>query len=155
MSRGVNKVILIGYLGRDPELRYTSSGIAVATLSLATNKSWTDKDGNKQTQAEWHSVVVWRRLAEVCGQYLTKGSQVYIEGRLQTRSWEDQNGNKRYMTEVVAHEMQMLGGASGGGIAGPPLPDEPPPYMRDGIENESENETKVDNNGGTEDDIPF
>ena len=111
MSKGsVNKVILIGNLGSDPELRFTPSGVQVANFSLATSESWTDKAGERQERAEWHRIVLWRRLAEVAGQYLKKGSKIYIEGKLQTRSWEDQNGQKRYTTEVVANSMEMLEG---------------------------------------------
>ena len=115
MARGVNKVILIGNLGKDPEMRYTQSGTAVANFSLATTDSWTGKDGNKEERTEWHNIVAWARLAEICGQYLTKGRQVYIEGRIQTRKWEDRDGNTRYTTEVVAQNMQMLGGRGEGG----------------------------------------
>ena len=111
MSKGsINKVILIGNLGSDPELRFTPSGVQVANFSLATTESWTDKSGERQERAEWHRIVLWRRLAEVAGQYLKKGSKIYIEGKLQTRSWEDQNGQKRYTTEVVANSMEMLDG---------------------------------------------
>ena len=111
MSKGsVNKVILIGNLGSDPELRFTPSGVQVANFSLATSESWTDKAGERQERTEWHRIVLWRRLAEVAGQYLKKGSKIYIEGKLQTRSWEDQNGQKRYTTEVVANSMEMLEG---------------------------------------------
>ena len=107
---GVNKVILLGNLGRDPEVRYTPSGAAVANFTIATSEEWRDKDsGEKQERTEWHRVVAWRRLGEICGEYLHKGSQVYIEGRLQTKSWEDREGNKRYTTEIVAQNMQMLG----------------------------------------------
>jgi len=107
---GVNKVILLGNLGRDPEVRYTPSGAAVANFTIATSEEWKDKDsGEKQERTEWHRVVAWRRLGEICGEYLHKGSQVYIEGRLQTKSWEDREGNKRYTTEIVAQTMQMLG----------------------------------------------
>ena len=113
-GRGVNKVILIGNLGGDPELRSTPGGTSVASFTLATNESWTDKDGTKQERTEWHRIVVWSRLAEICGQYLRKGSQVYIEGRLQTRSWEDKQGNERKTTEIVARDMQMLGARSEG-----------------------------------------
>ncbi len=107
-GRGVNKVILIGHLGDDPEVRYTASGTAVAKFRLATNESYTDKDGNRQELTEWHRVVVWGKLAEICGQYLAKGRQVYIEGRLRTSSYE-KDGIKRYSTEIVARDMQMLG----------------------------------------------
>lgn len=109
MSRGVNKAILIGNLGSDPELKYTPNGIAVASFSLATNERRQDKDGNYKDHTEWHKIVAWRKLAETVGEYLKKGSQVYIEGKIQTRSWEDQNGNKRYQTEIVAQNLQMLG----------------------------------------------
>jgi len=108
---GINKVILIGNLGRDPELKFTPSGVAVANFSMATSEEWKDKEtGEKKEQTEWHKIVVWRRLAEICGEYLKKGSKVYIEGKLQTRSWEDSDGVTKYATEVVAHTMQMLGG---------------------------------------------
>jgi single-strand DNA-binding protein len=105
----VNKVILVGNLGADPELRYTNTGTAVANFRIATNEQWTDKNGEKQERVEWHQIVAWSKLGEICGKYLKKGRSVYIEGRLQTRSWEDQQGNKRYTTEVVAQTMQMLG----------------------------------------------
>ncbi len=106
--RGVNKVILIGNVGADPELRYTPGGAAVSNFNMATNESWTDNSGEPQERTEWHRIVVWGRLAEICNQYLKKGSKVYIEGRLQTRSWEAQDGQKRYTTEIVARDMQML-----------------------------------------------
>ncbi len=107
---GVNKVILIGRLGSDPEVRYTPSGVAVANFSIATSEEWKDKNtGEKKEQTEWHKIVAWRRLGEICGEYLHKGRQVYIEGRLQTKSWEDKEGNKRWTTEVLALNMQMLG----------------------------------------------
>ena len=107
MARGVNKAILIGNLGRDPEMRYTQNGTAVANFTLATTDSWTGKDGNKEERTEWHNIVAWARLAEICSQYLTKGRHVYIEGRIQTRKWEDRDGNTRYTTEVVAQNMQI------------------------------------------------
>jgi len=125
---GVNKVILIGRLGRDPEVRYTPDGTAVANFSIATSREWNDKGtGEKREQTEWHRIVAFRRLGEICGEYLSKGSQVYIEGRLQTRDWEDKDGNKRYTTEIVADQMQMLGsrgssqnvGQNAGQSAGP------------------------------------
>ena len=124
MARGtVNKVILIGRLGSDPELRYTPNGDAVANFRIATNRVWKDQEGNQQERTEWHRIVAWRRLAERCGEYLKKGSHVYIEGRLETRSWEDKNGNKRYVTEVITNRMQMLeakGGVKATGQAPPP-----------------------------------
>jgi single-strand DNA-binding protein len=110
----VNKAILIGNLGADPELRYTPSGTAVANFRLATHEQWTSKDGEKGERTEWHRIVAWGRLGEICGEYLRKGSAVYIEGRIQTRSWEDREGSKRYTTEIVAQTMQMLGSAGAG-----------------------------------------
>jgi single-strand DNA-binding protein len=107
---GINKVILIGRLGSDPEVRYTPSGVAVANFNIATSEEWKDKDsGEKRERTEWHRIVAWRRLGEICGEYLSKGKQVYIEGRLQTRDWEDRDGNKRYTTEIVANDVQFLG----------------------------------------------
>jgi single-strand DNA-binding protein len=112
----VNKVILIGNLGRDPEVRSTPSGQPVASFTLATSRRWRDKSGQKQEQTEWHQIVVWGKQAEIAGQYLTKGKQIYLEGRLQTRSWDDrQTGEKRYRTEVVCDNFQMLGSRGGGG----------------------------------------
>ena len=105
----VNKVILVGRLGQEPELRYTSTGVAVCNLSVATSEYWTDKSGQKQEKTEWHRVVVWSKQAEQCNQYLTKGRQVYVEGQLQTRSWEDADNKKRYTTEVNARTVQFLG----------------------------------------------
>lgn len=110
----VNKVILIGNLGKDPELRYTPSGTAVATFSLATSETYKDRDGNKQKKTEWHNIVVWRQLAEVCGKYLHKGKQIYVEGKIQNRSYDDRDGNKRYISEVVASQMTMLGSRNDG-----------------------------------------
>lgn len=115
MARGVNKVILIGNLGQDPELRYTGSGTAVCNMRLATNESYKDRDGQLVEKTEWHNVVAWARLAEICGEYLKKGAQVYFEGSLQTRSWEDRDGNTRYTTEVKVREMMMLDSRGGGG----------------------------------------
>jgi single-strand DNA-binding protein len=119
MARGVNKVILVGNLGKDPEVRYMPNGNAVANITLATTESWKDKQsGEQQEKTEWHRIVMFRRLGEIAGEYLKKGSQVYIEGKLQTRKWQDNSGNDRYTTEIVASEMQMLGGRGGGGSAG-------------------------------------
>jgi single-strand DNA-binding protein len=114
MSKSVNKVILIGNLGKDPELKHTSGGTAVAELALATSSNFKDKEGKWQERTEWHRIVLWERLAEVAEKYLKKGRSVYIEGRLQTRSWEDKQGQKRYTTEVVASELVLLGGGRGG-----------------------------------------
>ena len=118
MARGINKVILIGNLGSDPEVRYTPDGVPVANFSLATNESWNDKDGQRQERTEWHRLVLWRRQAEVAQQYLKKGSKIYVEGKLQTRSWDDQSGQKRYTTEIVVNDMQMLDSRGEGGGSG-------------------------------------
>jgi len=116
MARGVNKVILLGNLGADPEKRETPNGVTVTNLRLATSEQWTDKNsGEKRENTEWHRVVMFSRLADIAAQYLQKGSQVYIEGRIQTRKWQDQSGNDRYTTEIVANDMQLLGGRGGGG----------------------------------------
>jgi len=109
MSRGLNKVMLIGRLGRDPEMRYTPSGRPVTTFSLATSRTWNTSEGERRTETEWFNVVAWGSLAEICKQFLNKGQQVYVEGRLQTRHWEDAEGNKHSVTEIVANEMIMLG----------------------------------------------
>ena len=120
MARGVNKAIIVGTLGQDPEIRYTANGSAVANISVATNESWKDKaTGEAQERTEWHRIVMFGRLAEIAQQYLKKGSQAYFEGRIQTRKWQDQSGNDRYSTEIVANEMQMLGGRAGAGSAAP------------------------------------
>jgi len=105
----INKAILIGNLGKDPELRYTASGTAVASFSLATTERFKNRNGEQQERTEWHNIVAWANLADICGKYLTKGRQVYIEGRIQSRSYDDRDGNKRYITEIVASEMKMLG----------------------------------------------
>lgn len=115
MARGVNKVILIGHLGKDPDVRHTEHGTAIASVSLATSESWTDKaSGEKQERTEWHRLVFFNRVAEIAGEYLRKGAKVYIEGRLQTRKWQAQDGQDRYTTEIVVNDMQMLGGGEGG-----------------------------------------
>ena len=116
MSRGINKVIIVGNLGQDPDVRYTTAGAAVTTISAATSEQWKDKQtGEPVTKTEWHRIVFFGRLAEIAGEYLKKGSQVYVEGKLQTRKWQDQNNQDRYTTEIVANEMQMLGGKSDNG----------------------------------------
>jgi single-strand DNA-binding protein len=114
----VNKVILIGNLGKDPEVRYTPSGQAVANFTLATSKTWNDKQGQRQEKTEWHRIVAWGKTAELCGEYLAKGRQVYIEGELETRQWDDRDGNKRYTTEVKAQQVTFLGGGRGEGGGG-------------------------------------
>ena len=129
----VNKAILIGNLGRDPELRYTKDGRPVANFTLATNERWRDKEGNTQERTEWHRIVVWDKQAENCAQYLAKGRSCYVEGRLQTREWEDKEGHKRQTTEVVAQQVTFLGsrgdggGGGGGGARGPGAPPPPAP----------------------------
>ena len=116
MARGVNKVILVGNLGADPETRYTAGGSAVTNVRLATTDAWKDKQsGEQQERTEWHRVVFWGRLAEIAAEYLRKGSQIYVEGRIQTRKWQDKDGQDRWSTEIVGNEMQMLGGRGGGG----------------------------------------
>jgi single-strand DNA-binding protein len=116
MSRGINKVILVGHLGADPETRAMPSGMTVANIRIATSESWKDKQsGEQQERTEWHSVALFGRIGEIAAEYLRKGSQVYIEGRLRTRKWQDKQGNDRYTTEIVANDMQMLGGRGGGG----------------------------------------
>ncbi|MDX1384130.1 MAG: single-stranded DNA-binding protein [Thermoanaerobaculia bacterium] len=140
----VNKAILVGNLGRDPEVRSTPSGQQVASFSLATNRKWRDRDGNRQEQTEWHNIVCWGRQAEIAGQYLTKGKQIYVEGRIQTRSWEDrESGEKKYRTEIVCDNFQMLGqrGDSGGYGGGGGYSQPEPAAVGDG--------------GGDDDDIPF
>ncbi|MGH7960734.1 MAG: single-stranded DNA-binding protein [Candidatus Binatia bacterium] len=114
MASSVNKAILIGNLGKDPEVRFTPSGRAVAKFPLATTDSWTDQESGRQERTEWHNVVVWGKQAESCGQYLAKGRQVYIEGSIRSRSYDDKDGNKRYITEIVAQRVQFLGGGGGG-----------------------------------------
>jgi single-strand DNA-binding protein len=123
VTMAINKAILVGNLGKDPELRYTASGQAVATFSLATTEKFKNKGGEQQERTEWHNLVAWGPLAEICGKYLTKGKQIYCEGRIQSRSYDDRDGNKRYITEIVISEMQMLGGRPGdeGGAGARPV----------------------------------
>lgn len=133
---GVNKVILIGNLGRDPEIRYTPTGQAVTNFTLATSESFTTREGKREDRTEWHRIVVWGKTAENCAQYLSKGRSVYVEGRLQTREWEDKEGQKRRTTEVVAQTVQFLGGPRGGGAPGAGRdggPDAPPGEAPPGV----------------------
>ena len=144
----LNKAMIIGRLGRDPEVRYTQSNTAVATLSIATSERYKDKQGELQENTEWHRVVAWDRLAEICQQYLSKGDQVYIEGPIQTRQWEDKDGQTRYTTEIKAREMTMLGGKnSGGGGNGPSKPNNSKPASSSVDLNE--------NFDDMDDDLPF
>ncbi len=143
MAEGINKAILVGNLGADPELRYTSGGQAVCDMRMATSEKWTGKDGQPQERTEWHRIVVWGRSAESCNEYLRKGSQAYVEGRIQTRKWEDRDGNTRYTTEIVANRVLFLSGGKrsggGGGFEEPPPP--------------SDSDVPADT--GNDDDIPF
>jgi len=150
VARGtVNKVILIGRLGGDPELRYTPNGDAVANFRIATNRVWRDQEGNQQEKTEWHRIVAWRKLAERCGEYLKKGSHVYIEGRLETRSWEDKNGNKRYVTEIIANRMQMLEAKGEVRVA------EQAPPPEEVLEEKEPGKGEEIEEGESEDEIPF
>lgn len=140
---GVNKVILVGNLGSDPELRHTPSGTPVANFRIATNEVWTNKEGQRDQRTEWHRIVTFGRLAEICGQYLTKGKQVYVEGRIRTREWEDQTGNRRFTTEIIANQMVMLGRAGDAG------------YVPEEAQAEPAEEEEVRVVGEEEDDLPF
>lgn len=155
MAQGVNKVILVGHLGADPDMRYTPSGHGVCELRVATSESWNDKNGQRQERTEWHRVVVWGKRAEVCSKYLAKGRQVYVEGRIQTRSYDDKDGNKRYITEVIAADVQFLGGGGSRDGASRPMPgpDSSAPQMTD-----SDFGTAAGyggGGGGADDEIPF
>ncbi len=143
----LNKVMLIGNLGKDPEVRYTSSGTAVASFSLATSERFKNRNGEWEERTEWHNVTLWGRLAEIAGEYLAKGKTVYVEGRLQTRKWQDRDGRDRYTTEIVADKMQMLGGrGDGSGRQGGRVSEEPEPGAPQGYEEPAFN---------PDDDIPF
>ncbi|MBI4040769.1 MAG: single-stranded DNA-binding protein [Deltaproteobacteria bacterium] len=142
---GINKVILVGRLGQDPEIRHTASGTAVCNFSLATSEYWNDKNNQKQERTEWHRVVVWAKLAELCSTYLKKGRQAYIEGRLQTRQWEDKTGNKRYTTEIIASTVQFLGSA----------PEKSSSSETDFAQETPFIEEPAQEAAGSEDDIPF
>ncbi len=170
---GVNKVIIVGHLGADPEVRYTQGGQAVASFNVATSETFNDKNGERQEKTEWHRIVAWAKLAELCGEYLRKGRQVYLEGRLQTRQWDDKEGNKRYTTEIVAQNVQFLGGREGagaprmnddGGQQQAPAPRQQAPQQQRAPQAQAQ--PRNNNNGGGEqfnygppplsdDDIPF
>jgi len=144
MARGINKVIIVGNLGQDPETRYMPSGSAVTNMTVATNESWKDKQtGEQKDRTEWHRVAMFGKLAEIAAEYLRKGSQVYIEGKLRTRKWQDKSGNDRYTTEIIADEMQMLGGRSGGGA----------PSMQES--SQPSGPAPAPSGGDFDDDIPF
>lgn len=163
MARGVNKVILVGNLGKDPEMRYTADSKAVANLTVATAEQWKDRNtGQNQEKTEWHRVVAFGRLAEIMGEYLKKGSQVYIEGKIQTRKWQDQQGQDRYTTEIVANEMQMLGGRAGGsadfGSAAAPTQQRAPAQQQQQQQHApaaQQQSAPSSNFDGFDDDIPF
>jgi len=161
MARGVNKVILIGNLGKDPEVRYSPNGGAVTTITLATSESWKDKNTGEQVdKTEWHRVVFFRRLAEVAGEYLKKGSKVFIEGKLQTRKWQDQNGQDRYTTEIVANEMQMLDSKGGGSAnynqnAAPQTQSQPQQQSAAPAQQQAAPQAPAMSGGDFDDDIPF
>jgi single-strand DNA-binding protein len=140
---GVNKVILVGNLGSDPQIRYTPQGTAVANFNIATTERFTNKNGEREARTEWHRIVAWGRLAEICSEYLKKGKQIYVEGRIQTRQWDDKDGNKRTSTEIVANNMVMLGRAGDVGDVAPPQ------------EFQADAETTQETSAGQEDDLPF
>lgn len=156
MAGGVNKVILVGYLGADPDMRYTPSGQGVCELRVATSESWNDKNGQRQERTEWHRIVVWGKRAEICSKYLAKGRQVYVEGRIQTRSYDDKEGNKRYITEIIANDVQFLGGGGReGGGAGRGRAEDGPPPPSDGDFGGYGGGGGGGGGGGPDDDIPF
>lgn len=156
MARGVNKVILVGNLGRDPEIRYAPSGSAIANITIATTESWKDKNtGEKQEKTEWHRIVFFNRLAEIVGEYLKKGSQIYVEGRLQTRKWQDKDGHDRYTTEIVANEMQMLGSRSGAGAPADDFNQDRAPAAKTGDSTGGAPQAAAPAAADFDDDIPF
>jgi single-strand DNA-binding protein len=146
---GVNKVILIGNLGKDPEMRYTPNGQPVTSFSLATTERWNDKNNQKQEKTEWHNIVVWGKLAELANQYLKKGRSAYIEGRITTRSWDDRDGNKKYRTEIIANQIQFLGSNQGAGEA--PAGSDAPAAM----ESQFDQSPAPEQNAAVHDDLPF
>ncbi|MFQ5995396.1 MAG: single-stranded DNA-binding protein [Acidiferrobacterales bacterium] len=153
MARGVNKVILIGHLGRDPEVRYSANGQAIANINLATSEAWKDRNtGERQERTEWHRIVFFGRLAEIAGEYLKKGMQIYVGGRLQTRKWQDKEGNDRYTTEIVAADMQMLGSRAGAGVPEDSFDSEASPAAEDAGGGRKKAAEAVDD---FDDDIPF
>lgn len=159
MARGINKVILVGNVGGDPEVRYMPNGNAVATISIATSESWKDKQtGEKQERTEWHRVVCFNRLGEIVGEYVRKGSKLYVEGSLRTRKWQDQQGQDRYTTEIVAADIQMLDGKSGGGMGGGFTPFEdaqPAPEYQNSPTKSQQPASAPENFAELDDDIPF
>lgn len=150
LNMSVNKAILVGFVGNDPEVRYLDSGTPVANFRLATSENYTNKAGEKVTQTEWHNIVLWRGLAEVAEKYIKKGTQVYIEGRIRTRSWDDRDGNKRYTTEIVADNLQMMGKRSDSAVESSAVQDQG--TYSPGTTESKENSTSEDNGA---DDLPF
>jgi single-strand DNA-binding protein len=162
MARGINKVILVGNLGADPDTRYMPSGKAVTNIRIATSESWKDKQtGDQQERTEWHSIVLYDKLGEIAAEYLRKGSQVFIEGALRTRKWQDKEGKDRYTTEIIARDMQMLGGrggaggGGGGGGGGGFGGEEQPRRARPAQQEDRSSPPPADDGGGFDDDIPF
>lgn len=154
MARGINKVILIGHVGTDPEVRYMPNGNAVATISIATTESWKDKQtGERQDRTEWHRVVSFNRLGEIVGEYVRKGSKVYIEGSLRTRKWQDQQGQDRYTTEIVANDLQMLDAKGGNNNSADDIP--PQNFANHSESREKTNASQIDSLEELDDDIPF
>ncbi|MBD3422329.1 MAG: single-stranded DNA-binding protein [Chitinivibrionales bacterium] len=157
----VNKAILIGNLGKDPELKYTPGGQAVTTFPIATTERWNDKSGQRQEKTEWHNIVVWGKMAETANQYLSKGRPVYIEGRISTRSWDDRDGNKRYRTEIVAQSFQFLGSSSGAGRNdAPAFSGEDAPSQSESVNEQGGGNASYENQNNSsqmpvEDDLPF
>jgi single-strand DNA-binding protein len=156
MARGINKVILVGNLGADPETRYMPSGKAVTNIRIATSEAWKDKQtGDQQERTEWHAIVLYDKLGEISAEYLRKGSQVYIEGSLRTRKWQDKEGKDRYTTEIIAREMQMLGGRGGGGGSAMAGSNESRPARTMAPQSEERSSPPAADEGGFDDDIPF
>ena len=155
MAGGVNKVILVGNLGADPDMRYTPSGQGVCELRVATSESWNDKNGQRQERTEWHRIVVWGKRAEICSKYLAKGRQVYVEGRIQTRNYDDKDGNKRYITEIIANDVQFLGGGGREGGAGRGKGEDGPPPPSEADFGGYGGGGGGGGGGGPDDDIPF
>ena len=156
MARSLNKAMLIGNLGQDPEIKYSANGLAICNMSIATTERYRDREGMEQEKTEWHRVVAFDRLAEICGEYLKKGSQVYFEGQIQTRQWQDNDGNTRYTTEIRARDMMMLGGRSGGDMSRPSAPSASPRPNRENRSNGAPtNQDDTTNYEDIDDDLPF
>lgn len=156
MARSLNKAMLIGNLGQDPEIKYSANGLPICNMSIATTERYRDREGLEQEKTEWHRVVAFDKLAEICSEYLKKGSQVYFEGQIQTRQWQDSDGNTRYTTEIRARDMMMLGGRSGGDMSRPSAPSaSPKPRPEHGSNGASTNQDATTNYEDIDDDLPF